>query len=139
MDIVYLGTGAIHGRLNQTIQEFISLALLRTCQFTYRLMHDRVLYQANDVLFKIVAHHFSFVWRICPQRCEGLSQKKRVRELSTYVLYKVSARTLFWTQVIAPRPIDYITRLYIQKMRETRHLSSFWSKKLANFYIECNK
>ena len=76
LDIVYLGTGAIHGRLNQTIQEFISLALLRTCQFTYRLMHDRVLYQANDVLFKIVAHHFSCVRRIWPQRCEGLSQKK---------------------------------------------------------------
>ena len=87
LNIVDLGTGVIHRSLNQTIQEFISLALFRTSQFTYGLMHDRVLHQADDVLFKIANHRFSLVCRICSQRCEGL-YIKRAWKLSTYVLYR---------------------------------------------------
>lgn len=76
LDIVYLGTGVIYGRLYQIIKEFISLALFRTCQFTYRLMHDRMLHQADDILFKIANHRFSFVCRISSRWCEGLYIKK---------------------------------------------------------------
>ena len=77
LNIVDLGTGVIHGSLNQTIKDFTSLALFPIRQFTYRLMHDRVLHQEDDVLFKIITHRYSFVCRICSQRCEGLYIKER--------------------------------------------------------------
>ena len=81
LNIVDLGTGVIHGSLNQTIKDFTSLALFPIRQFTYGLMHDRVLHQADDVLFKIANHRFSLVCRICSQRCEGLYIKKSVETI----------------------------------------------------------
>ena len=50
-------------------------------------------------------------------------------------LHKVSARNPPRTQVIAPRPIEYITRSYIQKMRETCHLLLF-VKKISRFFMK---
>ena len=134
LNIVDLRTGVIHGSLNQTIKDFTSLALFPIRQFTYGFMHDRVLHQEDDVLFKIITHRYSFVCRICSQKVRGFIYKKSVGTIYP-CLHKVSARNPPRTQVIAPRPIEYITRSYIQKMRETRHLLLF-VKKISRFFMK---
>ena len=137
LNIVDLRTGVLHGSLNQTIKDFTSLALFPIRQFTYGFMHDRVLHQEDDVLFKIITHRYSFVCRICSQKVRGFIYKKSVGTIYP-CLHKVSARNPPRTQVIAPRPIEYITR-YIYKCARDLSLIPFTGKKLVDFIYECNK
>ncbi|KAA4563537.1 hypothetical protein F3B51_15015 [Bacteroides ovatus] len=84
-------------------------------------MHDRMLNQLDNNAIKVSVHRLRYLPHQFPMVRGFIKKKERGNYLPTLSKW-YPLRPVPDAQVIAPRSIEYITRLYLQKMRETCHL-----------------